>query len=165
MHRSKEFIGILLAIFAATYPSARVFAADAKAEVIARDHQCLAAKTLDEEMKCYDASNDLTLYDVNTPREFDGPAAVRANFKPTYDNVSNIKMQMSEERVMTDGNLALSTGIVHMTGTDKSGKAVDLSWRSTNVWRNENGTWKIVHAHYSFPVDVVTGRPDMQSKP
>ncbi len=45
------------------------------------------------------------------------------------------------------------------------GKAVDMTWRSTNVWRKENGTWKIIHAHCSVPVDMATGKADMQSKP
>jgi ketosteroid isomerase-like protein len=139
-------------------------AADAKAEILAVERKCLSATTLDDGMKCYDPTDKLILYDADTPRESDGAQAVRAHFAPAY-GFKDLKMTMTDEHVVTDGKLALTNGIVHMTGTDKNGKPVDLTWRSTNVWQKEKGGWKIIHEHNSFPVDLVTGKPDLQSKP
>ncbi|MGD0120844.1 MAG: nuclear transport factor 2 family protein [Candidatus Binatus sp.] len=144
---------------------AQALAADAKAELIEREHKCNEAPTLDEALECYDSSDDLVVYDINTPREFDGPKALRADFQPFFDNFKNPKYEYSNERVIIAGKLAFTNLIVHMTATDKSGKAVDMTWRATNVWRKENGTWKIIHAHYSVPVDMASGKADMQSKP
>jgi ketosteroid isomerase-like protein len=38
------------------------------------------------------------------------------------------------------------------------------TYRVTNVWRKENGKWKVIHIHISFPTDMATGKADMQSK-
>ena len=57
-----------------------------------------------------------------------------------------------EERdlVVTAGdNVAFSTSLTHMTGAKTDGAEVSLRFRSTNGFRNENGKWKIVHAHSS----------------
>jgi hypothetical protein len=43
-------------------------------------------------------------------------------------------------------------------------RPVDLAGRLTNVWRKENSAWKIIYEHNSFPVDLATGKPDLQSK-
>ncbi len=88
----------------------------------------------------------------------------RANFAPAYEDTKNLRQEISNEHAETAGKLAFTYGIVHMTGTDKSGKPVDLTWRSTNIWRKENGKWKIIHEHNSFPVDMASGKADMQSK-
>jgi ketosteroid isomerase-like protein len=143
----------------------QALAADAKAELIEREHKCVEAPTVDEAMECYDPGDDLVLYDINTPREFDGAKAVRADFQPFFENFKNPKYDYSNERAILAGKLAFTHLIVHMTATDKNGKAVDMTWRSTNVWRKENGTWKIIQAHYSVPVDMASGKADMQSKP
>jgi hypothetical protein len=83
-------------------------AADAKAELITREHQCLAAPTLDAEMECYDPSEGLVLYDANTPREFDGAKAVRANFAPAYDDIKSPKYDISEEHAEVAGKLGFT---------------------------------------------------------
>jgi ketosteroid isomerase-like protein len=165
MRISRSHAGILaVTVLLAWNFGAKAFAADAKAELLEREHQCLAATTVDAEMECYDPSDGLVLYDANTPREFDGPKAVRANFAPAYDDIKNFKYDVSNEHAEIAGKLAFTYGIVHLTGTDKSGKPVDLTWRSTNIWRKEDGKWKIIHEHNSFPVDMASGKADMQSK-
>ncbi len=165
MRKSRSFRGILaVAALIAWGLGAQALAADAKAELIEREHQCLAAPTIDTAMECFDSGDALVLYDANTPREFDGTKAARANFAPAYEDTKNLRQEISNEHAETAGKLAFTYGIVHMTGTDKSGKPVDLTWRSTNIWRKENGKWKIIHEHNSFPVDMASGKADMQSK-
>ena len=165
MRKSRAFVGALVAAALIAWGfGAQALAADAKAKLIEREHQCLAAQTLDDEMECYDPSDGLVLYDANTPREFDGPKAARDNFAPAYTDIKNFKYDISNEHAEIAGKLAFTYGIVHLTGTDKSGKPVDLTWRSTNIWRKENGKWKIIHEHNSFPVDMASGKADMQSK-
>ena len=44
------------------------------------------------------------------------------------------------------------------------GKPVDTIFRVTDVWRKEKGGWKIIHSHISVPVDLASGKADMQSK-
>jgi ketosteroid isomerase-like protein len=67
--------------------------------------------------------------------------------------------------VMTDGNLAFSHSIQRAVVTDKDGKKADITFRLTDVYRNVNGKWLIVHEHVSVPVDLATGKADLSSKP
>src|SRR5262252_4669189 len=57
------------------------YAADAKAEITALEHQCATATSADELMaKCYDSSSEVAVYDLSPPREFVGPKAVHDDF-------------------------------------------------------------------------------------
>jgi ketosteroid isomerase-like protein len=52
----------------------------------------------------------------------------------------------------------------HCTAKDPNGKPIDVTFRLTDIWRNTNGQWKLIHTHASFPVDMKTGKADMASK-
>jgi PhnB protein len=52
--------------------------------------------------------------------------------------------------VTAAGDLAYSTGLVHMTG-DQKGKRTDQWYRRTVVFQRIDGQWKIVHDHESVP--------------
>jgi ketosteroid isomerase-like protein len=143
----------------------QAFAADAKAQITDLEHKCAAATTLDGAMACEDNSDDLVVYDIGTPREFDGPKAVRADFQNFFDNNKDIKVEFVALHVVTDGKLGFANSIQHLTATDKSGKPVDMTFRVTDVWRKEKAGWKVIHAHISWPIDLASGKPDMQSKP
>ena len=47
----------------------------------------------------------------------------------------------------------------------KDGNPIDMTLRLTDVLREINGKWLIVHEHVSVPVDVATGKADLTSKP
>ncbi len=141
-----------------------VFAADAKAQITDLEHKCAAATSVDELMKCYEPSDDLIVYDIGTPREFDGQQAVRGDFQNFFDNVKNAKIEIVSMHVVTDGKLALANSVQHFSGVDKSGKPTEGTFRVTDVWQKQNGVWKIIHTHASYPVDLATGKADMQSK-
>jgi ketosteroid isomerase-like protein len=40
-----------------------------------------------------------------------------------------------------------------------------MTFRVTDCLRKIGGKWKIAHQHISFPVDMASGKADMQSKP
>jgi len=144
--------------------SARAFAADAKAEITELEHKCAAATTPDELMNCYASSDDVVVYDIETPGDFEGSKAVHGDFQYFFDNFGNTKIEIKSLHVVTDGKMALANSVQRMSGTDKAGKPVDMTFRVTDVWRKENGKWKIIHTHASFPTDMATGKADMQSK-
>lgn len=165
MRKSRSLIGALAgaALIAWGY-GAQAFAADANAEITELEHKCAAATTIDEIMGCYTTSDDLVVYDLSTPREYDGPKAVRADFQNFFDNFKNTRIEFVNLHVIPDGKLAAAASVQHMTATDKSGKPFDIIFRVTDVWRKEKGGWKMVHSHISLPVDMATGKADMQSK-
>lgn len=140
-------------------------AADAKAQITEMEHKCAAATNVDEAMACNDTSEDLVVYDIGTPREFDGPKAVHADLQNFFDNNKNPKVEFVSLHVVTDGTLGFASSIQHFTSTGKDGKPVDVTVRVTDVWRKIGGEWKIIHTHASYPVDLASGKADIQSKP
>ena len=161
----RSIVGTMVAIALIAWGfGAQALAAGAKDEITELEHKCAEAATVDELMKCYAASDDLVVYDITTPREFDGPAAVRGDFQNFFDNSKNPKIEFISLHVTTDGKLGAAESVQHFTGTDKSGKPVDMIFRVTDVWRKEKGGWKIIHTHVSVPMDMASGKADMQSK-
>ncbi len=165
IHKCLRHFGAVAAALALLSFAAQALAADAKAEITNFERKCIAATTADQMMDCFDDSDELVLYDIGTPREFDGPKAVRADFQNVFDNYKNMKIEFVSLHVVTDGKMGLANGIEHMTATDKNGKPVDMTFRATDVLRKKEGKWKIIHSHVSFPTDLATGKADLQSKP
>jgi ketosteroid isomerase-like protein len=165
MRQSRMLVGLLAtSVFFAWCVAANAFAADAKAEITELEHKCAAATSADEALKCFDASNDLVVYDLMTPREFDGPDAVRTDFQNGFSAFKNPKVEFINLHVFTDGKMGAAESVQHMTATDNSGKPIDMIFRVTDVWRKEKAGWKIIHSHISVPADLATGKADMQSK-
>jgi ketosteroid isomerase-like protein len=143
---------------------APAFAADSKAEITELEHKFAESTTIGQAMGFMDASDDLVVYDVSTPREFDGPAAVGAQFQNYFATAKNPKAEFLSLHVTTDGKLGIAESVQHFSYTDKSGKSVDSILRQTDVWRKEKDGWKIIHSHISYPVDLASGKADMHSK-
>lgn len=144
----------------------RAYAADAKAEITALEHQCAAATSADELMaKCYDSSNEVTVYDLTPPLEFAGPKAVHDDFDNFFKNVKNPKIEFVNLHVYADGNMGFARSIQHFTGTSTDGKPMDMTFRVTDCLHKVKGKWKILHTHVSFPVDLATGKADFQAQP
>ena len=127
-----------IALIASAF-GAQAFAADAKAEITELEHKSAAATTVDELMGCYTTSDDLVVYDLSTPREYDGVKAVRADFQNFFDSFKNAKVEFISLHVIPDGKVAAAASVQHITATDKSGKPFDSIFRVTDVWRKEKG--------------------------
>ena len=63
------------------------------------------------------------------------------------------------------GDLAWSHSIQALAGAMKNGRKMDLTVRITDGYKRVNGQWLIALEHVSVPVDVVTGKADLTSKP
>jgi ketosteroid isomerase-like protein len=155
-------LGAVLLLICGSAP--RAWTADSKAEIEALEHKCAEAPTVDQLMSCYEPGGDLVVYDIGTPREYDGQQAVRADFQNFFDSMKNPKVEFVSMHVVTDGKMALANSVQHFSANDKSGKPVDMTFRVTDVWQKQKGDWKIIHTHVSFPTDMATGKADMQSK-
>ena len=67
--------------------------------------------------------------------------------------------------VLLGKDAAYSMSIMRAAGKLKNGPELDFTISSTNVWRKMKGRWVAVHEHNSFPVDMASGKADLQSKP
>jgi ketosteroid isomerase-like protein len=141
-------------------------AGSAKQQITDLEHKCATIDNVDELMKtCYDPSDDLVVYDITPPAKFAGQKAVHDDFAGFFSNVKNPKVEFVELNVITDGKLGVANSIQHLTGTDKDGKPVDLTFRVTDTLHKVDGSWKIVREHISVPVDLATNKAVLNSKP
>jgi ketosteroid isomerase-like protein len=123
------------------------------------------AKDLDAIMKAYVADQSLLVFDALPPRQYVGAKAYREDWEGFLAFFKGpVNCEFSELGVVADKMLGYSHTIFHTSGTDTKDKPVDLTMRVTDVYRKIGGTWKIVHEHISFPVDLDTGKPDLSSR-
>jgi ketosteroid isomerase-like protein len=123
------------------------------------------AKDINAIMAYYSPDENLFVYDAVPPRQYVGATAFRKDwleFLAAYP--ASIHAETNDWKVESDGNLAYAHGAFRTVGPDKDGKTLDLTARVTDVYRKINGKWLVVHEHVSFPVDLATGKPDLNSK-
>jgi ketosteroid isomerase-like protein len=51
--------------------------------------------------------------------------------------------------INSDGTIAYSRGVQHVSGTTNEGKPFDETFRITDVYRKSHGKWAIVQEHIS----------------
>lgn len=51
--------------------------------------------------------------------------------------------------INSDGKIAYSRGVQHVSGTTNEGKPFDETFRITDVYRKSHGKWAIVQEHIS----------------
>jgi uncharacterized protein (TIGR02246 family) len=167
----RSFVPVALTILLAL--SAPIFAAtaraDSKADIKALEDQFLAAfkaKDVDAIMKVYVPDQSLFVFDVVPPRQYIGAAAYRKDWQDFLSLFPGpITVELSDLDILADHNLAYGHSIQRVAGTDKAGKAIDLTVRVTDVYRKIKGHWLVIHEHVSVPVDLDAGKPDLSSKP
>ena len=156
-------------IAAALVSTSSAFAANDEAKIKALEDRFTAAfnaKDVDSIMKVYAPDESLFVFDVIPPRQYVGATAYRkdwSDFLATFKGPA--KMTLDDLAITSDGNLAFSHSVQHVTGTDTKGKAVDFTVRVTDGYKKIDGKWLIVQEHVSVPVNVETGVADMMSKP
>jgi ketosteroid isomerase-like protein len=118
-------------------------------------------------MKCYAPGDQLFVFDVTPPRQYVGFDAYKKDWEDTFAMFDGpLTFEMSDLVIQTDGHgLAYGHSIQHVTGKTKAGQPIDLTVRVTDVYKKIAGKWLVVQEHVSVPVDLNTGKPDLQSKP
>lgn len=125
-----------------------------------------SAKDAGAVMKNYIPDETLVVFDVIPPRQYVGAESYKKNWQGFLDSFNGpAKFEESDLHAFADGKLGYAYYAMHIQGTGKDGKPIDLTIRGTDVLRKIKGKWLIVHQHLSVPVDVATGKPDLSSKP
>jgi ketosteroid isomerase-like protein len=76
-----------------------------------------------------------------------------------------VTFDISDVAVATNGTLGYGHSIQHLSGMSADGKPISITVRVTDDYRKVGGKWYIVQEHVSVPVDLATGKADLQSKP
>jgi ketosteroid isomerase-like protein len=120
------------------------------------ENKMIASTNTDELMNYYD-QNDVDVYDLAGPLQYEGNAAVRGDFDNVFANFAGAKGNFVELVVVTDGQMGMARSIQHFAWTDKAGKPQEVTVRVTDVFHKVDGQWKVIHTHISAPMDPKTG--------
>jgi ketosteroid isomerase-like protein len=130
----------------------------------------VSAMDIDAIMSVY--ADDVFVFDIVPPRQYVGAAAYRQDWEDTLKGLGNVKFDISDLAVSSDGQLGYSHSIQHLTATrtvmvkkKKKIKKFDITVRVTDVYKKMDADWKIVQEHVSVPVNLTTNKPDLSSKP
>jgi uncharacterized protein (TIGR02246 family) len=130
----------------------------------ARFAAAVSAKDVDGIMRVY--APDVFVYDVTPPRQYVGAAAYRKDWEGFTSGFKGpVKFEVSDLAVDVAGPVAWSHSIQRAAGTDPNGQPSEVTVRVTDVYRKTAGGWRIVQEHVSVPVDLASGKADLQSKP
>jgi len=72
--------------------------------------------------------------------------AVRNSFLQFSEAASNGSVELNDQLVRVHGDMAFEMG-VESGKLNLAGKAITVNQRVTNVYRLENGQWKMIHHH------------------
>jgi ketosteroid isomerase-like protein len=124
------------------------------------------AKDVDAIMQLCVPDDSLVVFDVHPPLQVGGGAAYRKDWEEFFKRFSGpLEADVSAMNVTAGADVAYAHYIHHVRGTAKTGKKVDYALRVTDCFKKIDGRWLIVHTHVSVPVDMATGKADLESKP
>lgn len=135
-------------------------------EVEDRFMTAFRAKDVNAIMELCIPDESLVVFDVTPPLRRTGAQAYRKDWEDVFSRFEGpLQAEISDEDVTAGGDVAYVVSMHHVTGTMKGGKKVDYTVRVTDGFKKINGKWLIAHTHVSFPVDMRTGKADVESKP
>jgi len=110
----------------------------------------IKAKDAKQIMSCY--SDDVFAYDVVPPSQYVGAAAFQKPWQRVLDMFKGpISAGVNDLVINSDGKIAYSRSVQHVSGTTNEGKPFDETFRITDVYRKSHGKWVIVQEHISEP--------------
>lgn len=152
-----------------TLPHAANAAASDEAAIrnqVEQYRRAFEAKNVDAIMACYAPGDQVFVFDAVPPREYASAEAYHKDWEAFFAAYPGpVKDTISELNLTVVGPVAYSHRIEATEFTKPDGSPQELVARETDIYRKLGGKWLVVHEHVSFPVDVMTGKADLLSKP
>jgi ketosteroid isomerase-like protein len=125
------------------------------------------AKDVDAITRIYAPGNELVVFDVTPPRQYVGFDAVKIDYQGFFAAFPGPvdRDEIQDLNVVTDGEMAYSRMVEPITVTAKDGSKFSITLRITDALRKINGKWLVTQEHISVPVDLDSGKPDLDSTP
>jgi ketosteroid isomerase-like protein len=99
---------------------------------------------------------DQTYFDPTTTKRIDGQDALKQFIAPFNGKIKIEKVEMIDPKVQRSGDLAVLTfNLVDYGAQVDGGPKTTARWNSTEVYQRLNGSWKIVHSHWSYVKPVL----------
>ncbi len=126
----------------------------------------IRARDVGRLMSNYLDSPNLVVFDLVPPRQYNGWDAYRKDWQGVLGGCKDApEFEMTDLAIDGDTSYAYGRSIQHLKCPTTSGAAMDMTYRVTDVYKKIGGKWLIVHEHISVPVNLETGKPDLNSKP
>ncbi len=94
---------------------------------------------------------DVTYFDPFTQQRIDGLNALKEYLAPVTGKIHIDHYEMVAPHVQHYGDIAILTfRLVDVVKDPDSGNTITLRWNSTEIYRRIEGSWKIVHSHWSY---------------
>jgi ketosteroid isomerase-like protein len=96
-------------------------------------------------------SPGVTYFDTGTPRRINGRQALMTEYKQREGKIFYDVMDFIEPQVQVCGDLAVLFYRFLSTWMNPDGSVLKrVPWNCTEVYRRMDGSWKIIHNHWSF---------------
>lgn len=128
---------------------AKVARQNAAQEVIALERSALDQWSQANPLRYVDiGAEEVTWFDFNPgpQRRVEGLEAVRNFLAPLAQQIPPHTYELVDPKVQVYGDTAILT--FHWRGTTTDGQPLGI-WKTTSVYRWEDGKWRMVHAHWS----------------
>jgi ketosteroid isomerase-like protein len=101
-------------------------------------------------------SSNLVTYDLPPPLEYRGARGPYAEGLEQWFATWNgpVTVKLADPTVVVEGDLAVVFGLSRMRGYKKEGGPFDGWNRRTIVLSRTEGTWRIIHEHSSYPLEM-----------
>jgi ketosteroid isomerase-like protein len=157
----------IVATFVATRP-VRAAHSDQAAIAALEDRlvKAIEARDVPGIMTAYVPGASLIVFDAIPPLEYQGAAAYATDWQGALAGFKGpIDLKLTELEITVGGNVAFSSSIQQWITKDANGNPSTLTLRVTDGYVKRDGKWLIAHEHLSVPVDLATGKADLNAKP
>lgn len=121
---------------------------------------------IDAIMKHYLSDNSLIIFDVVPRGDYRGADTYRKNWGEMFSHFEGKpKIQIIDLGIVVGEDVGFGYSFQRVTGIDKQGNTVGRTVRVTDGYRKIGDKWLIALEHVSVPVDLKTGKANLNSKP
>jgi ketosteroid isomerase-like protein len=108
-------------------------------------------RDLETMMKLY--SSDVVAFDMMPPLKYDGVSSYREAWQKGLEMMGKVdEYETRDLKIAIDGSVAFSHCLNRVSSTGEKGP-MDAWCRWTCCFRKQGDDWKIVHEHYSVPIE------------
>jgi ketosteroid isomerase-like protein len=109
---------------------------------------------------------EVVSFDIVPPLRLVGADAYRKRWEELFSSFQGpIGYEIHDLDITVGDDVAFAYSLNRISGTMTTGQKTGFWLRATVCFRKINGTWLIVHAQVSVPVDVETGRAALDLRP
>ncbi len=159
----------VLMLCGTTYAADRHLPSSDEAKIRALEDQLVEAnksKDVAAVMELYAPGTNVVIFDVVPPRQMLSQETWETNVTNYFASFAgHPDLDISDLDITVAGDMAYAHMIQRFYGKQREGGQLDITARVTDVYRKISGRWYIVHEHVSVPVNLSTGKADLESKP